>query len=201
VSDNSQPPTTTTTQRNPDGNAVENAVLAEPIRKRVESELTPLLTPNNRDVPKILSRVSAIVLNVAQEYFHGPLPHPAHFERYESIVPGSANRILGMAEKEQLHRHSWEDRALKYEFNYSIAGLAAGFIVGIGLIVAGVWVTLTGHEAVGGLFVTASAVGMVTAFIKGREIFGDRNGKAKDAPEPSQAGNRPVAAQLKKKAR
>jgi uncharacterized membrane protein len=35
----------------------------------------------------------------------GPLPPPDDFIIYESALPGSAERILAMAEKEQSHRH------------------------------------------------------------------------------------------------
>ena len=54
-------------------------VLEEPIGKRIETELEPLLRPSNRDVPLIIARVKSVVLSVVkQELFHGPLPHPAH---------------------------------------------------------------------------------------------------------------------------
>lgn len=42
----------------------------------------------------------------AKETFHGPLPHPDILARYESILPGIADRIVRMAETEQNARHS-----------------------------------------------------------------------------------------------
>lgn len=38
--------------------------------------------------------------------FSGPLPPPQVLAQYESILPGSANRILSMAEKQSEHRRS-----------------------------------------------------------------------------------------------
>ena len=38
--------------------------------------------------------------------FAGPLPAPADLERYEQAVPGIAERILLMAEREQQERHA-----------------------------------------------------------------------------------------------
>lgn len=40
--------------------------------------------------------------------FGGPLPLPAHFEHYEEVLPGAAERIIAMAEAEQRNRHSIE---------------------------------------------------------------------------------------------
>ncbi len=142
----------------------------EPIRQKVESELKPLLQSGRPpNVPQLLERVNAVILNVAQEFFHGPLPHPSHFEHYEKAVPGSAEWIIKSAETEQTHRHAWENRSLNFEFIYSMAGMVCGFLIAIILIGAGIYVTLAGHDTVGGLFVGVGAIGMVTSFIKGRD--------------------------------
>jgi len=42
------------------------------------------------------------------EIHSSPLPSPADVERYESILPGSFDRILTMAEKQQEHRIATE---------------------------------------------------------------------------------------------
>lgn len=42
------------------------------------------------------------IIAVAQESsFAGPLPHPSHFEGYDKVLPGAAERILAMAERQQ----------------------------------------------------------------------------------------------------
>ena len=38
------------------------------------------------------------------EKFAGPIPPPPIMKRYEEILPGSANRILKMAENQSEHR-------------------------------------------------------------------------------------------------
>ena len=45
------------------------------------------------------------IVAVAQESssFRGPLPHPSHFEGYNNVLPGAAERILAMAEKQQAY--------------------------------------------------------------------------------------------------
>lgn len=61
--------------------------------------------------------------------------YPARIlEQYENIESGSANRLLDLAKKEQDHRHSWQDRYLKFHnFSYK-AGLVCGFIYNIALL-------------------------------------------------------------------
>ena len=44
--------------------------------------------------------------------FSGPIPPPAMLGKYEEHLTGSAERIVRMAEKEQEHRHNWEDSVL-----------------------------------------------------------------------------------------
>jgi uncharacterized membrane protein len=49
-------------------------------------------------------------LLMAQQVTHyeGPIPDPETLNRYEQIAPGTAERIIAMAEKEQSHRHEIE---------------------------------------------------------------------------------------------
>ena len=58
------------------------------------------------------------VSGVIQSY-RGPLPPPAAFQAYETTLPGAADRILGLTEKQQDHRHRVEpqeqDRANQWQ--------------------------------------------------------------------------------------
>ena len=49
--------------------------------------------------------VAALVQVVAERSWSGPLPAPEALDGYERIVPGAADRIITMAEKEQADRH------------------------------------------------------------------------------------------------
>ena len=50
-------------------------------------------------------QIKGVVVAAAQSLYsssyQGPLPHPTHFAGYESVLPGAAERILAMAEKQQ----------------------------------------------------------------------------------------------------
>ena len=170
----------------------------EPLRQRVEEEIKPLLEQSGRpNSEKIAKQVTAIAVGaIQQELFHGPLPHPNHFAAYESVVAGSATRILAMAELDQLHRQKLEKNAVTLEFTYAAAGLACGFLIAIGLIIAAVVAAIYDHELIAGAFVATSAIGMVTAFIKGRNLFGNNGPPASHpaAASPPPAKSRPKKA-------
>lgn len=70
--------------------------------------------------------------------FSGPLPDPDSFAKYESILPGSAERILKMAEKEQSARHELNFYQAKKESRDSFAGIIVAAGLGIAGLVAGV---------------------------------------------------------------
>lgn len=42
---------------------------------------------------------------ISQRSHSGPLPDPQDLEQYNNVLPGAAERIVAMAEKEQAHRH------------------------------------------------------------------------------------------------
>lgn len=68
------------------------------------------------------------------QHFHGPLPPPELLEHYEKVLPGGAERIFKMAEKEQVHRHSLESTLPEL----ARWGQRFGFILGLSGIIGGV---------------------------------------------------------------
>lgn len=53
----------------------------------------------------------------AVSQYSGPLPRPEDLIRYNDAVPGAAERILAMAEREMNHRHESERKILKTEYD------------------------------------------------------------------------------------
>jgi len=69
-----------------------------------------------------------IVAYHQQSLTEGPLPPAAEFEHYEQVLPGTANRILSMAEKEAEHRHKLEIKAADANVKIEIRGQYFAFI-------------------------------------------------------------------------
>lgn len=62
------------------------------------------------------------------------LPPARVLEHYENIEPGSVGKLMELAKKEQDHRHSWQDRYLKFHnFSYK-SGILCGFIYNVALL-------------------------------------------------------------------
>lgn len=62
--------------------------------------------------PKTHKGRQLIAAKKTQISFSGPLPHPDILRGYEDILPGAAERILQMAEKQQNHRLGMEEKII-----------------------------------------------------------------------------------------
>jgi uncharacterized membrane protein len=99
--------------------------------------------------------------------FSGPLP-PALLREYNEVLPGLADRIVRMTETQASHRMSLEQSVIRSEQRRSWAGWASGTAIAVGLVVAAVWVTLEGHDTVGGVFAAADVAGIAAVLVLGR---------------------------------
>jgi uncharacterized membrane protein len=88
-------------------------------------------------------------LQVQQTSFTGPLPPPDVLREYNAIVPGMAERLLVNLEKQSNHRMALEKHVLYWDVRRANAGLAAGLLFGLAVLVAAVFLILNGHESVG----------------------------------------------------
>jgi len=113
-----------------------------------------------------VERVTAVMIS---ENFSGPLPHPMHLSGYEAVLPGSADRIITMAENTIGARHALQERVVVADISDRKLGMWLGAMCFVGLILAAlVSNLLTGGVAVPGLFLGAGAVGAIATFVNGR---------------------------------
>jgi len=118
------------------------------------------------------SNPTTVQLEHHQLTFSGPLPPPEILECYDRLTPGFAERILVMAEKEQKHRHSCEDKALAQELDNHKArnkeverGQRLGLLIGLAAIGCGTWLAYAGNPWPGGFIGTGGVIGLVAAFL------------------------------------
>lgn len=77
--------------------------------KRKLARLAARMAQRNDPNPAPTAQQQLIArLGVQIERFSGPLPPPEVLEKYNAIEPGSANRIIRMAESQAQHRQSLE---------------------------------------------------------------------------------------------
>lgn len=108
------------------------------------------------------------VLNLVRQDFAGPLPHPSIMEGYEHVLPGSAERILVMAEKQLEHRIKTESLLAKEQMKQSGRGqhyalFICSFALGISAALA-----FTGHEVTASVIGGLDLIGLAAVFIAGK---------------------------------
>lgn len=97
--------------------------------------------------------------------FSGPIPPPAILERYEKLIPGAAERILSMAEKQSNHRQAMEKRIIYSETFQAKAGMFFAFLIVIAALIIGGYLSLK-NSPVSGLISLITAIGViVTTFM------------------------------------
>lgn len=102
--------------------------------------------------------------------YRGPLPPPELFIQYEQILPGAADRILTMAEKQSQHRQTKELIQVKSESRDSLLGIICALIIGLSVIAGGVCIAIIGKQPwPGAAFGATSIAGLVGVFIYGTQ--------------------------------
>lgn len=105
----------------------------------------------------------------------GPLPPPEILKQYDSILPGTAERIIAMAEREGEHRrkldllsHSHNSEILRYSARDSLLGQVFAFIIAIGFLGLAAYCVWLGNPWSGTILSAIGIGGIVSTFIIGR---------------------------------
>lgn len=101
------------------------------------------------------------------ELFTGPLPHPDILAKYNSVVPGSAGRIISMAENQSAHRISLEKRVINSDIDNSKRGQIFGFIIALAGLVISFELILKGYQVAGTILGGTTLVSLVGVFVYG----------------------------------
>ncbi len=119
---------------------------------------------------RIDSHVVKQVIAKIESEFSGPIPPPNIIKGYEEVLPGSANRILEMAERQAEHRQKMEYMMIHAESRDSLLGIMFAFVLGIGCIITAVVTVITFPQNAGvisGAVIGVTGIGsIITAFIK-----------------------------------
>lgn len=67
-------------------------------------------------------------VQLQQQHYCGPLPQPEDLAKYDQIVPGAAERIIKMAEKEMDFRHKSENRHHVNAVRVAVVSIVFAFI-------------------------------------------------------------------------
>lgn len=112
--------------------------------------------------PEVLQAVSVTM----QSQYSGPIPPPQVLKGYEEAIPGSGDRILSMAEKEQDHRHMMEKNFMVVSRNAEYAGIILGFTLALTTIIGGFLVILNGFEVTGIAAIGGAAAILAVVYLR-----------------------------------
>jgi len=119
------------------------------------------------NLPKNLEKTGSDLALILERYYSGPLPHPAILKQYEEFIPGSAEKIIKIFEKQTNHRHFLEKKNLENSHNQIKTGQYLGFFICLSSIISGTICALYGAILPGSLFGTAGVAGLAAVFIYG----------------------------------
>lgn len=154
--------------------------LAEDVRDALavlEQEEDPdirdlLRTP---EAKQTVERMVMAAVSVVEERHSGPLPAPRQLREYEEIVPGGAERIFQMAEREQLQRHAVQNSDVQFRegaFSHVQArenrGQKIAFILCLIILGMGGYLIGTGHAGLGTTLMMATLASVASVFLLGR---------------------------------
>lgn len=104
----------------------------------------------------------------------GPIPDSSELEKYEKILPGAADRIISMAEKQQEHNHTINNKAVTGAiWKDRIAQILAFLCV---CIVSGVAIDMISHDQplAAASVMTGVLVALAGVFLYSRKAGGER---------------------------
>lgn len=115
---------------------------------------------------EVVKRLTSIIVG---EMFSGPIAHPRHLKQYEEVLPGSADRIIQMAEDRNQHHIAMDQKMSDAEIADRKLGMIIGGAIFLLLIVAALAIALTKENpTLAGIFLGAAVIGGVGLFVKGR---------------------------------
>jgi uncharacterized membrane protein len=98
-----------------------------------------------------------------------PIPSPEAFKQYEEIHPGTAERLLKMAETQSGHRMALEKKVISGQLWDSRIGQIFGFIISLAFLYASYQLGMNGHDGLAAGLGGTTLVSLVAVFILGRK--------------------------------
>lgn len=93
-----------------------------------------------------------------QSAYSGPLPKPSDFAAYKETLPSAPERIMAMAEKEQVHRQKVEKEILNKTSRENLLGQTLAFILALACLGVAAYLGLEGHDTLAGAIIAITAV-------------------------------------------
>ena len=110
------------------------------------------------------------LLTRSVQAFSGPLPPPLAVREYDDIIPGGAERILVMAEKEQSHRHENESLISKETMKLRGKGQNFALFISLAVLATAIYFGSIGQGTIAAVIVTIDIVALASIFHFGKAL-------------------------------
>jgi uncharacterized membrane protein len=117
---------------------------------------------------RMQQRQKAMMQVAALYSFSGPLPPPEALEKYNQALPGAAERILTMAEKQGDHRRKLETKVVDSNVFVQKVGPFLGFVIAMTVVVGGMFLIVRGKDGYGLAAIIAALGSLAGVFIYGK---------------------------------
>lgn len=105
---------------------------------------------------------------IVQASYSGPLPTSSELENYERIVPGSAERIIRMAESYAEHQQSIENKIIDYTRAESSSGQIIAAVLVVVILSVCLIALLHGYEDFAKTLGSWTIVSLALVFVTGK---------------------------------
>ena len=123
----------------------------------------------SKPVPKQVTSNVVPVGVVSASLYSGPLPPASEMEKFEAICPGSADRIITMAEKQSEHRQKIEYKVVNASNCRSILGVISALLISISAIALCGYCICLGYSATACVIFGTTLASIVYAFVYGTD--------------------------------
>lgn len=96
----------------------------------------------------------------------GPIPSSEEMKNYEMVLPGAADRIISMAEKEQNLRAEFTSIMAPADVQQSKTAQHYAFLFLMTMGGGGIWLCVAGHAIVGGMAISLAGVAALGNYFK-----------------------------------
>jgi len=110
---------------------------------------------------------SQVQMTLTQEV-KSPLPLASEVAGYENLLPGSADRILTLVEKQSAHRQELEKAEITADSKNSFYALIFAFVFAMSVLISAVILILTDHAEAAALVGVGGIGTVVGAFLQNK---------------------------------
>ena len=124
--------------------------------------------------------IEGILVAMEQKAFTGPIPAPEDFAGYENVLPGAADRILGMSEDNSRHRKEMEKAIVEKDYKLKLLGYIIGAILIAMFGIFALLLGMNGHDELAGKIGVTTVVCVAIVFVLNKLPFMNKSEEQDD---------------------